>query len=153
MPNNTMLLKLQSFVGYEKEFSDNQPIEDGMIKRFAEAIGGDNPLYYDREFAQNSPFGGIIAPPTFVFEWNHHEALTDITLPGGLIRAGNEFEFVQPLRAGDIITSKSRISDVYEKQGRSGTMIFLVCQSTYTNQKDEVLGIQRSSSIVYPNLE
>lgn len=121
-----------------------------MIKRFAEAIGDDNPLYHDTEFAQTSPFKGIIAPPTFVFEWNHHEAIADAALVGN-IRAGNEYEFFQPLRPGDIITSKSKIKDVYEKQGHSGTMIFIVCETTYTNQRDELLGIQRSSQIVYPN--
>jgi len=148
MSDNTILPRLKSLVGYENEFSDGQPIEEGMIKRFAEAVGDDNPLYHDREFAQKSPFRGIIAPPIFVFEWNHHEAVADVTLPQRL-RAGNEYEFIQPLRPGDIITSKSRISDVYEKQGRSGTMIFIICQSTYTNQRGELLGIQRSSFIVY----
>ena len=152
MSDNDILLRLKSLVGYEREFSDSQPIEEGMIKRFAEAIEDDNPLYHDREFAQKSPFGGIIAPPTFVFEWNHHEALTDVNLPGPLIRAGNEYEFIQPLRPSDIITSKSKISDVYEKQGRSGTMIFIICESTYTNQRGELLGIQRSSFILLPSL-
>ena len=151
MSATDILSKLKSLVGYENEFSDGQPIEEGMIRRFAEAIEDDNPLYHDSEFAQKSPFGGKIAPPTFAFEWNHHEALTDITLPGPLIRAGNEYEFIQPLRLGDIITSKSKISDVYEKQGRSGTMIFITCESTYTNQRNELLGIQRSSFIVYPH--
>lgn len=157
MVSYDILSQLKSLVGYEVEFSDDQAIEEGMIKRFAEAIGDDNPLYHDREFAQKSPFRGIIAPPTFVFEWNHHEVLTvdedgahlaGVALPRQSVRAGNEYEFIQPLRPGDIITTKSRVAEVYEKQGRSGTMTFVVCESTYTNQENRLLGIQRSSLIV-----
>ena len=149
MSDDDLLFRLKSFVGYVKEFSDGQPIEEGMIKRFAEAVEDENPLYYDTEFAQKSSFGGVVAPPTFVFEWNHHEAQADISLPERLIRAGNEYEFIRPLRLGDIITCKSRISDVYQKQGQSGTMVFIICESSYTNQRGELLGIQRSSYIVY----
>ena len=155
MSDNATILRLKALVGYEKEFSDGQPIEEGTIKRFAEAIGDDNPLYHDKEFAQKSPFRGIIAPPTFVFEWNHHEAwheaVADMDLPRRL-KAGNEFEFIQPLRPGDILTSKSRISDVYEKQGQSGTLIFITCESTYTNQRGELLAIQRSTFVVLPSV-
>lgn len=160
MANEDILSRLKSFIGYEEQFSDGQPIEEGMIRRFAEAIGDDNPLYHDREFAQKSPFGGIIAPPTFVFEWAHHEAVTvdeyglyisDMPLPDHLVRGGNEYEFIQPLRPGDIITTKSKIADVYEKQSRSGgNLTFIVCQSTYINQQDEVLGVQRTSFILLP---
>ena len=159
MADSSILAKLKSFVGYEREFCDGQPIEEGMIRRFAEAIGNDNPLYYDREFASKSPFHGIIAPPTFVFEWNHHEALwvdesgayiADTPLPKHLVRAGNEFEFIQPLRPGDIITTKSKITDVYEKQRPSGSMIFIICESTYINQQGELLGIQRGIFVVLP---
>ena len=149
MSDNATILRLKALVGYEKEFSDGQPIEEGTIKRFAEAIGDDNPLYHDKKFARESPFRGIVAPPTFVFEWKHHEAVGDMNLPG-LLRAGNEYETIRPLRPRDVITSKSRIIDVHEKQGRSGTMIFIICESTYTNQRNELLGIQRSSFIVYP---
>ena len=160
MVDENILLKLKSFIGHEEQFSDGHPIEEGMIRRFAEAIGDDNPLYRDREYAQKSPFGGIIAPPTFVFEWAHQEAVTvdeygmyisGMPLPNRLVRGGNEYEFIQPLRPGDIITTKSKIADIYEKQSQSGgNLTFIVCHSTYTNQRDEVLGVQRTSIILLP---
>ena len=37
------------------------------ILRFAEGIGDDNPLWTDEEYAADGPFGGIIAPPSFIF--------------------------------------------------------------------------------------
>jgi acyl dehydratase len=42
------------------------PIEAGHVMMFARAIGDFNPVYFDVDFARESEFGGIIAPPTFV---------------------------------------------------------------------------------------
>ncbi|MFH1775050.1 MAG: MaoC family dehydratase N-terminal domain-containing protein [Chloroflexota bacterium] len=153
---------MKSLVGHETQFCDGQPIEEGMIARFARSVGDDNPLYHDRRLAQESPYHGVIAPLTFVFEWNHHEALNvdeggasiaGIPLPGRLLRGSNEYEFFQSLRPGDIITTSSRIGDVYQKKGASGALVFIVCQSRYTNQQGELLGIQRATYILCPDLE
>ena len=38
---------------------------------------------------------------------------------GGL-RAGNDYEFFQPIHPDDIITAHWKVKDVYEKEGRSG---------------------------------
>ena len=43
----------------------SMPIEKGHIMMFARAIGDENPIYYDEEYAQDR-LGGIIAPPTFI---------------------------------------------------------------------------------------
>ena len=39
-----------------------------LIKKFADAMDDRNPLYWDEEYAGNSRFGSIIAPPGF-FGW------------------------------------------------------------------------------------
>ena len=43
-------------------------VEKGAIKRFADAVGDRNPLYWDEEHARNSRYGSIVAPPGF-FGW------------------------------------------------------------------------------------
>ena len=159
MSDNEIFDKLKSFIGYETEVTEDDPIEAGMIRRFAQAIGDDNRLYYDEEYAHKGGFTSIIAPPTFVFEWKHSEALradetgayiADYRLPPRFVRAGNEYEFINPLCPGDIITTKSKIKDVYQKQRASGeTMVFIVSESTYINQRQAILGIQRGVFIVF----
>ena len=42
------------------------PIEASHIMMFARAVGDDNPIYYDADYAQGTEPGSIIAPPTFV---------------------------------------------------------------------------------------
>jgi hypothetical protein len=39
---------------------------------------------------------------------------------------------------------------MYEKQGRSGPMVFVVSESTYRNQHGKVVGVQRFTSIYRP---
>jgi len=43
-------------------------VEKGAIKRYADAVGDFNPIYWDEEYASNSRYGSIIAPPGF-FGW------------------------------------------------------------------------------------
>ncbi|MFC2069406.1 MaoC family dehydratase N-terminal domain-containing protein, partial [Chloroflexota bacterium] len=41
-------------------------MEKGAILRFIKAIEDYNPLWQDKDNAQRSNYGGIIAPPTFI---------------------------------------------------------------------------------------
>ena len=40
-------------------------VEEGAIKRYAEAIDDPNPLYNDVEYARKSKYGRLICPPGF----------------------------------------------------------------------------------------
>ena len=142
---------LKGMVGHEVTCTDEFEMEKGMMKRFAIAIGDTNPIYRDEELAGSTPHGGVIAPPTMLFEWNHHKhgampldrqesVFKGLARQPRLLRGMNEYQIDQPVRPGDIITSKSRIADVYEKQGRSGKLIFMICETDYFNQKEEKLG-------------
>ena len=157
----TVLSFLRQMIGHEVTYTDEFEIEKGMIKRFAIATGDPNPLYCDEEFAKSTPYGGIIAPPTLLFEWNHHihgalppenrETLfSGLERQPRLVRGINEYEFLQPVRAGDIIKTKSRIIDAYEKQGRSGQLVFMICQTDYFNQMEEHLGRSKDTYIFLP---
>ena len=51
-------------IGMEKVRSYDVTKKD--IRRFAQAIDDSNPLYCDEEYAKNTKFKSIIAPPLFV---------------------------------------------------------------------------------------
>ena len=54
-----------------------------------------------------------------------------------ILFAGLHGEFFAPIKIGDTITGKGEISDVFEKKGRSGKMIFVVAELLYNNQQGE----------------
>lgn len=55
---------------YPHAWPDETPpipeITKSIIRRFAYGIGDDNPLWIDEEYAKNTKYGGIIAPPSIV---------------------------------------------------------------------------------------
>ncbi|MGH7934560.1 MAG: MaoC family dehydratase N-terminal domain-containing protein [Candidatus Binataceae bacterium] len=125
-------------------------VERGAIRRFAEAIGDPNPLFHDEREARKTPFGGMIAPPTFCRSLG--SAIPDVKLEMPAYRGldgGSDWEYFEPIRPGDRITVQSKIADLRESEGRLGPMIFITTETSYTNQYGVVCAIQRSTGIRY----
>lgn len=134
------------------------------VKRFAVATDDRNPLYTDAEQAQHSRYGGLIAPPLFYMAPLTDPVPEDELRPDGLpyegrfpipptplprlMDGGTDIEFFTPIRVGDTLTARSTIVDIYQKEGRSGPLIFVVRETTYTNQNDEVVIVEKGSSIL-----
>ena len=113
------------------------PVEAGHVRRFAEAIGDPNPRWLQE------------APPTFLVAL----APTSYHLPEaeeygkGWLNGGNRFEYLEPVRAGDRITATSKVADVYEKEGSTGNLLFIIFETEYKNQRGEVCLYARSTII------
>jgi len=128
-------------------------VEKGAIRRYAEAVGNDNPLYQDDEYARRSLYGSIIAPPGF-FGWPTKTpcsctGLADIVgeLQAALARGGFprildggiSYDFFLPVRAGDILIASPKVTGLSEKEGKGGTMIICNFETTYTNQNGNLV--------------
>jgi 3-methylfumaryl-CoA hydratase len=80
------------------------------------------------------------AHPTYTAQYGSRRIL-----PAGFPQLGNgrgidggkAVELHLPIRPGDVLTASSQLADIYEKTGRSGTMIFIVHRMTFTNQNGE----------------
>jgi acyl dehydratase len=71
------------------------------ILRFCEGIGDDNPLWTDAAYAQASPHGTLIAPPSFIFACL---GSVQVGWPGlGGFHAETKMQFRRPIRVGDKI--------------------------------------------------
>ncbi len=125
-------------------------VEKGAIRQFAEAVGDANPLWNDEVSARKSRYGGIVAPPTFLR--TARAAVPELPFKNPfqrLLDGGSEWEYFEPVRPGDRITAITRISDLSERAGRLGQMMFVVFEITYTNQLDQMVAVQRSTLIWY----
>ena len=56
-----------------------------------------------------------------------------------LIHAGQRIQSRAPIFAGDQVTASSHLKEVYPKTGRSGTMVFIVWETTFRNQHGDVV--------------
>ena len=70
-----------------------------------------------------------------------HVELPSIDLKFGKMRfhAGQRVQSKAPIIAGDSLSASSHLKDVYAKTGRSGTMVFIVWETTFSNQNGEVV--------------
>jgi len=127
----------RSVIGVNVEVGTHEVSKEQMIA-YAKAVGETNPLYLDEKAAQAGPYGIIIAPPLFYNMLSLQPGLDPkVKFGTSGFDAGQHAEFFEPMRAGDTISAKTQVADVYAKTGRTGTMVFTVRRTTYINQKDE----------------
>jgi acyl dehydratase len=151
-----------------------EPVERSEIRRFAQAVMDDDPIFWNDDYATNTRYGGVVAPPLFPLFAQRRPpgtpdplatAATDADFDGfvgllttglppvplpqlpRLLNGGNEVEFYQLPKLGDRITARAKYLDIYEKTGRSGTMVFIVIETRYTNQRDALLMVSRVTLI------
>ena len=125
-------------------------IEKGAIIKFARAIGDENPLFNDEAGARKGPYGGLIAPPTFLRSVASSRMDLPFEIPfERVLDGGSEWEYFEPVRPGDRITVTSQFSDIYERPGRLGNMLFMVRETSYVNQAGRLVAVQRTTGISY----
>jgi hypothetical protein len=56
-----------------------------------------------------------------------------------LLNGGYDYEFFRYARHGERIFVKSRFKDIYQRDGKSGTMVFVVIEDLYSNERGEPL--------------
>ena len=153
---------------FEREFKANIGTETDLnpqrflveatrdnIKNFAEAVGDNNPLWINEEYARKSRFGMITAPPTFLYNITHGSSPSS-TISGapprkdlGLLYAGAELEFFRPIRLGDEFTVKGKSVDIIRKQSKAlGPMLFATGEASYYNQRNELVASCKRSALM-----
>jgi acyl dehydratase len=107
------------------------------IREYARAVGETNSLYHDPEAARAAGFANVVAPPLFCVVYSAGAmgpAVLDPELQINLalmVHGAQEFEWFEPVVAGDVITTRVAVKDLYEKGG----MEFYVWESESTNQE------------------
>ena len=125
-------------------------VEKGAIFQFAQAIGDNNPIYNDEAASRKTSFGTIIAPPTFLRSMRAVKPIIPFDIPfDRVLDAGSDWEYFQPVRAGDRITANAQVTDINERTGRLGLMILITTLITYQNQFDEIAVTQTNTAIRY----
>jgi acyl dehydratase len=132
-------------------------VEEGAIQRYAQAIGDPNPLFNDPDFASKTEYGRLIAPPGFT-GWPVKAGRLSERLIGSLAKAGApsrlldggiEFEFIEPIGAGDVLTATTKIANITERETRLGKTMFTTLETTFVNKKGDVALKSRSTFIMF----
>ena len=126
-------------------------VDPGSVKYYADAIMDPDPLYRDEEYARGTKHGGIIAPPTFFggaiglrgIPAGDPRTMFSLVLPLPAewltVATGDEFEFFAPVRPGMTLVCRERFADAYERQARSGRLLFYTFEKTFSNPEGDLL--------------
>jgi acyl dehydratase len=137
MAGDTLITdELRKQIGVAKQ-SNTIEMEKGMLRS-------------DEEYARKSQYGGITFPPSILAA----------SLMGGsgpwlevglqrILDGGGEWEFLKPIRPGDVITVVGTIGDLREREGGVGKMLFIISDIEWKNQRGEVVATGKSTIIRY----
>ena len=133
------------------------------IRKYAGAIGETDPVHFDRDAARAAGFPDVVAPPLFPYvirmqsygmvdrdrlEPDGSTADDVPPLPTRRAMAGEtSIELGAPVLAGDVITVEKRLVDLYEKEGRSGPLVFVDMEFSFRKQHDDLVARERFTRI------
>jgi hypothetical protein len=129
-------------------------VELDAVRHFAHAIGETNAVFFDEAAARAAGYRSIPIPPTYVFCLKHAVSSPDGVLrslgvegeSGKLLHAEQSFEYVTPICAGDRISFRERVADIYEKKG--GTLVFIILETVVTNADERQVAVIRHTEVV-----
>lgn len=139
--------KYKKFKGYK--FAPNTyKVTGDAIRAYAKATGDLKPEYTDPDDSK------IIAPPSFlsvVFLPSFYGAgklaeegiIKDFTK---LLHGGQRYEYYQPIRPGDVLSSQVEVIDIYVKNN----MLFLIFDIPIKKQDDTLVGKVVTTAIIRP---
>lgn len=113
-------------------------VERGHLRRFAEAIGDDDPRWADT------------APPTFLRAMlSELPSAPELDAFPQLLDGGSDWEYGAPVRVGDTITAVTQFARVNQRSIDAGPAVFLQLETRYTNQRGEWVATQKNTLIRY----
>lgn len=120
-------------------------VERGKIAEFVEAVDNHDPVCRDPEAARQKGFRDIVAPPTFTtvpVMWSGTllKAFDDLGVPlSRIMHAEQSHEFFIDIYPGDVLHGTMEIKSIVEREGKSGLMEFVLLETTFTNQRRELV--------------
>jgi acyl dehydratase len=111
------------------------------VREYAAAVEETDPIHTDVEAARAAGFADVVAPPMFAVVYSAPVMRPAIFDPdvglnfATMVHGGQEFEWGEPVVAGDEITSMGRVKDISERDG----MGFYVFETVSRNQRGETV--------------
>lgn len=129
-------------------------VDHAPVAVFARAVHDGSPIYQSVSAARDAGFDAVPAPPTFSFVMTHGGTFADLQPPEGrgslyagsgdgdaVMTAGpglylhgeQHFEYHRPLRVGDVLEGRMRMSAPVARTSRRGPMETTYMQTRWTD--------------------
>lgn len=151
--------------GRTVSYTAPEPMGAAAGRYFGLAIGDDNPLYSDADYARSQGLAGVTAPLTLICETNQYAGVAmdaegyaghtwGLDIPGTRqVRGGNAYTFHRRIRPEDRVVATWSIDDVAGKVTGSGNeMVIITSTARYATLEGEPLA-QNTETIIFVGLE
>jgi acyl dehydratase len=147
-----MLDEMRSKLGLKLRIEESVQNEEATrmaILKFTEGIGDPNPLWRDAAYAAGTRYGGIVAPPSFI--WACFAQVQFGWKGLGGFHSGCDVEFLRPVYLGDRITADCTFTDFEgpKKSRFADETVIDHFNNHYRNQRGELVARYRWSVIHY----
>lgn len=118
-------------------------VDRSRLRLFAKATGTTDPVYTDIGAARAAGHPDLPVPPTFLCALHNEQPdplswIADLGVDLARVLHGEQsFEYRSMAYAGQYLTARSRITDVYRKKG--GALEFLTRATTVTGPGDRIV--------------
>jgi acyl dehydratase len=120
-----------------------------MIRRYARAIGDNNPLYFDRAVARRAGYSDILAPPNLLaslVDWTHGPLRCELRIDGSAIQhalsgipqagfrhmgVGENAIFHQPVVAETVLVTSTVLKSIEIRRSPKNHMAILVLERAF----------------------
>lgn len=124
---------------------------------FARAVGHTDLIFYDRDAARERGYRDIVAPPGFlgnpVFRPGENAEMGGQPLVKTrfrrILNGGTTFKYFEPLCAGDVVRSRSKVTEYQERQGSIGPMLITFRETSYVRSDGMLVAKMYGSLINY----
>jgi acyl dehydratase len=159
MSHNYITDEVRTIIGAQSNWVDApHPVQESEIRRFFHATMDPKPRYWDEKWAAGSRYGKPVAPPAFAvhaFRRSQEDTRDPLDLmddpdfdgvsramrPGlpnvpvalsGILNGGYEYEFYSYPKVGERIRCRSSYKDIYQRDGKSGPLVFVLVEDEYS---------------------
>lgn len=120
---------------------------EDTIRHFVDGVGDVNPLFRDRDYAEKTAYGRLVAPPSWLY------SVFPTWIPQGLsgvhaFHSGNDWTFYKPIYDGDKITPECLFIGFDEKESRfAGKIVIVYYDDSFYNQNGELVAKAKAWSV------
>ena len=120
---------------------DVYEIEKGMVRKFANAIGDDNPAWNE---LTPPTFPAALVPTSLI-----HRLFNAKTPLQRLLNGSSKLEYLRPIKIGDTISVTAKLTRLRQVPGQEGPTLFMFTEITWVNQRGEVAVKGKNAYIKY----
>ena len=161
MQKNYITDEVKAVIGASTEWVEApHAVESSEVRRFFQATIDPNPRFHDDKAAAKLRAGGVVAPPAFPVHAfrrpstefkdpldsmgdpdfdgvsrSFRPGLPSVKIPlGGVLNGGYSYQFFSYVKVGEKILCKSSYKDVYQREGKTGPLIFILVEDDYKTE-------------------